>query len=68
MLRLLFTAGSLLFTSLLFAQSDSFIIRKISDEIFVNGRAYSNLHTLTKTVGPRLSGSPQTYKAEDWGV
>src|SRR5215475_15763800 len=68
MFRLLFTAGSVLFSSLLFGQSDSMIIRKIADEIFVNSKAYSNLHTLTKTVGPRLSGSPQTYKSEQWGV
>jgi hypothetical protein len=45
---------------------DSVMIRKIANEILTNGKAYSNLHTLTKTVGPRLSGSPQTYKAEAW--
>jgi carboxypeptidase Q len=45
---------------------DSVMIRKIANEILRNGKAYSNLHTLTKTVGPRLSGSPQTYKAESW--
>ncbi|MEY2587185.1 MAG: hypothetical protein RLY11_1034 [Bacteroidota bacterium] len=36
---------------------DSLIIKKISDEIFMNGTAYSNLRYLCKKVGPRLSGS-----------
>ncbi len=36
-------------------------------KFFSNSTAYSNLHTLTKTIGPRLSGSPQTYTAEKWG-
>lgn len=66
--RFLFTSFMILFSSLLFAQKeDSLFIRKIADEILVNGKAYSNLHTLTKTVGGRLSGSPQMYKAEEWG-
>lgn len=41
-----------------FAQADdSLVIKKISDEIFMNGTAYSNLRILCKKVGPRLSGS-----------
>ncbi len=55
------------FTGSVNAQSDSVFIRKIADEIFQHSTAYSNLHTLTKTIGPRLSGSPQTYTAEKWG-
>jgi hypothetical protein len=40
------------------AQSnDSLMIKKISDEIFMNGTTYSNLKYLCKRVGPRLSGS-----------
>ena len=39
-------------------QRDSLIIKQISDEIFMNGQAYSNLRYLCKKVGPRLSGSP----------
>src|ERR1022692_1913178 len=66
--RFLFTSFIVLFSSLLFAQKDdSLFIRKIADEILMNGKAYSNLHTLTKTVGGRLTGSPQMYKAEEWG-
>lgn len=56
-----------LFAGSVHAQSDSLFIRKIADEIFQHSTAYSNLHTLTKTIGPRLSGSPQTYMAEKWG-
>ncbi|MEY2834497.1 MAG: hypothetical protein RLZZ557_159 [Bacteroidota bacterium] len=37
---------------------DSLMIKKISDEIFMNGQAYNNLRYLCKKVGPRLSGSP----------
>ncbi len=37
--------------------ADSLMIKRISDEIFMNGKAYSNLRFLCKKVGPRLSGS-----------
>jgi hypothetical protein len=46
---------------------DSLKIRAIADEILLHGQAYENLRVLTKQVGGRLSGSPQTYKAEAWG-
>jgi carboxypeptidase Q len=46
---------------------DSVKIRAIADEILLHGKAYSNLRTLTKQIGGRLTGSPQTYKAEAWG-
>ncbi len=66
---------SLAFTCLLFlfllsfAQTeDSVFIRKIADEILLNSKAYDNLYTLTKKIGGRLSGSPQMYKAEQWGL
>jgi hypothetical protein len=36
---------------------DSLAIKKISDDIFMNGQAYNNLRYLCKQVGPRLSGS-----------
>ncbi|MEP7278461.1 MAG: M20/M25/M40 family metallo-hydrolase [Bacteroidota bacterium] len=53
----------------LFAQrEDSVFIAKIADEILVSGKIYDNLRVLCKTVGGRLSGSPQMYKAEAWGV
>src|SRR5215831_19009581 len=48
--------------------SDSTFIRKIADEILVNGKAYDNLHYLTKNIGGRLTASPQFYQAEKWGM
>ncbi len=52
-----------------FAQNeDSMMIKKISDEILLRGKASANLFTLCKTVGARLSGSAGMYKGEAWGV
>ena len=47
---------------------DSVMIRRIADEILVNGKAYENLRVLSKQIGQRLSGSPGMYKAEAWGL
>jgi carboxypeptidase Q len=47
---------------------DSIFIKRISDEVLQNGKAYSNLRELCKTIGQRLSGSTGMYKAEDWGI
>lgn len=47
-------------------REDSLMIRRIADEILVNGKAYENLHYLTKQIGPRLAGSPGMVKAEQW--
>lgn len=49
-------------------QEDSLMIRRIADEILVNGKAYDNLRQLTKQIGGRLAGSPQMVKAEQWGL
>lgn len=49
-------------------QDDSLFIRAVADEILVSGKAYENLRVLCKTVGGRLAGSPQTAKAESWGM
>ncbi len=46
---------------------DAAVIKKISDEILRNGRAYELLYQLTKQVGGRLAGSPQFAKAIQWG-
>jgi carboxypeptidase Q len=48
-------------------QEDSLMIRKIADEILSHGKAYENLRVLCKTVGGRIAGSVQMYKAEAWG-
>jgi carboxypeptidase Q len=45
---------------------DSLMIRKLSDEILSNGKAYELLYQLTKQIGGRLAGSPQSVKAEVW--
>ena len=65
--RLLFGIALCLFSQSLQAQTDSLFIRRIADEVFQHSEAYRNLHTLTKSIGPRLSGSPQTYTSERWG-
>lgn len=49
------------------AQPDSAVIKKISDEILLHGEAYENLRVLCKTIGHRLSGSPQQDMAIAWG-
>ncbi len=53
----------------IFSQNeDSVLIRRISDEILSNGKAYENLHYLTKKIGPRLAGSQGMVKSEQWGL
>ena len=47
---------------------DSVFIRRLSDEILANSKAYDNLRVLTKQIGGRLAGSPQMVKAEQWGL
>lgn len=47
---------------------DSIFIKRISDEILSNGKAYENLRYLTKKIGARLAGSPGMVKSEKWGL
>jgi carboxypeptidase Q len=69
MKKLLSTCIICLFICQAFAQKeDSLFIRRIADEILVNGKAYDDLRVLTKQIGGRLSGSPQMVKAEQWGL
>lgn len=49
-------------------KEDSIFIRRIADEVLINGKAYDNLRVLTKQIGGRLTGSPQMVKAEQWGL
>jgi len=49
-----------------FAQ-DSVMFRKISDEVMLHEQCYDNLRVLCKTVGHRISGSPEAAKAVVWG-
>ncbi|MEY4778447.1 MAG: hypothetical protein RIS13_1195, partial [Bacteroidota bacterium] len=54
------------FASVLAQQNqDSLMIKRISDEVFMNGKAYENLRFLCKKVGPRLSGSAGAALAVD---
>lgn len=46
---------------------DSIVIKKMSDEIMTNGKAYDLLRQLTKQIGGRLAGSPQQQNAAIWG-
>ena len=65
LLALLLCAGAIT----VFAQKeDSAFIKKISDEILTNGKAYENLRHLTKKIGARLAGSPGMVKSEQWGL
>ena len=49
------------------AQQDSLFIKRMSDEIMTNGKAYDLLYELTKKIGGRLAGSPQQQQAAVWG-
>ncbi len=49
------------------ANTDSLFIKKMSDEIMTNGKAYDLLYELTKKIGGRLAGSPQAQNAVTWG-
>ena len=46
---------------------DSIFIKRISDDVLQNGKAYEWLHQLTKNIGGRLAGSAQFIKAVQWG-
>ena len=45
---------------------DSATIRSISNEILMHATCYTNLKSLCKDIGCRLSGSPAAAKAVDW--
>ncbi len=64
-LSLLFVLTSLS-TSIIIAQTDSAMIKKIFNEALTNGKSYSNLNYLSKKIGGRLSGSPQAQQAVEW--
>jgi hypothetical protein len=67
-MKLTTTLFVLLFVPFLsFAQADSLFIKKMSDDIMRNGKAYDLLYELTKKIGGRLAGSPQQQQAVAWG-
>jgi len=44
------------------------MLKKLRDEIMLRSTCYENLRVLSKTIGHRLSGSPQAEKAVQWGL
>ncbi len=48
-------------------REDSIQIRRIFDEELLNGKCYSNLHSLCFDIGQRLSGTPSAARAVEWG-
>lgn len=59
-------AFAVLFSLSAIAQKDdSVAIKRIADEVLINGKAYENLRYLCKQIGSRLSGSPQAQEAVD---
>ncbi len=67
MKKILFLFLALPFFAIAQNNEDSIFIKKLSDDIFTNGKAYDLLYQLTKKVGGRLAGSPQFAKAVQWG-
>ncbi|MHA6697833.1 M20/M25/M40 family metallo-hydrolase [Chryseobacterium sp. A301] len=57
----------LLWGGILHSQNaDSIQFKRISDEILLHGKAYDDLHELTKSIGHRLSGSEAYEKSVHW--
>ena len=59
---------SVVCTTVFGQKEDSISIKRISDEILTNGKAYENLRHLTKKIGARLAGSQGMVKSEQWGL
>jgi len=66
-MRLITLSFSLIFCLTSFAQKDSTFIRSIYNEALSNGRAYEDLRSLCKDIGPRLTGSSEAEMAIEWG-
>ena len=62
--------ATLIWSFSIFAQkgtsTDSSFLRKIYDEALLRGKAYEDLRSLCKDVGPRLSGSSEAEMAVRW--
>lgn len=67
-MKLLFVSFFLLLSLIGNSQNaDSVYFRKMYDFALTESSCYHNLEILCKTVGHRLSGSPQAQKAVEWG-
>ncbi len=49
-----------------YTSNDSLTIRNIFDEALLKGESYLNLNVLCKSIGHRLTGSPQADQAVNW--
>lgn len=68
-MKIVASIALLFIAAVAYSQSDdSAMIKRISDEILLRGKAHDNLKILCKSVGQRLSGSPGMYKGEEWGL
>lgn len=65
-LALIFALGVLAAPLTVRSQSDDPIVAKIVDEGKNRNQVMAHLKYLTKTIGPRLTGSPQLQRACDW--
>lgn len=67
-MKLLFISFFLMLSIMVSSQNaDSLFFRKVYDYALTESSCYHNLEVLCKTVGHRLSGSPQAQKAVEWG-
>ncbi|MCB9189548.1 MAG: M20/M25/M40 family metallo-hydrolase [Flavobacteriales bacterium] len=64
---LIFLVGFSFYGNILCGQSDSLMLAKIHEHTLIKGQSYSNLEELCKNIGHRLTASPQSYKAIEWG-
>jgi len=66
-MKKIFLAAFLCCSGSLWAQSaDSLLLNRVFREIMLHSNCYDNLSVLTKTIGHRLSGSPQADQAVEW--
>lgn len=49
------------------SREDSLILASIHEHILIKGQSYENLEELCKHIGHRITASPQSYKAIEWG-
>src|ERR1700722_7350362 len=63
---LVLLSGLFIFNSAFSQMSDSLMLRKITNDILLNGKCYKYLDYLCNRIGARLSGSPQAAAAVEY--
>jgi hypothetical protein len=66
MKRWMLSLGLALPAAAIAQNTDSLILKSISDQIMLHGQCYEDLRTLTKDIGHRLSGTPEARQAVAW--